>query len=111
MAYDEQLAGRIRDHLVGVPVVERKMFGGLAFLLGGHLGVSASGRGGMLVRVSPDDSEAALAEPGAAPMQMSNRPPMTGWIHVSPDVLDDEAVLEAWIDRGVGYAGSLPPKG
>ncbi len=111
MAYDEELAARIRDHLAGEPVVEKKMFGGLAFLLGGHLGVSASGRGGMLVRVSPADSDAVLEEPGAALMQMTNRPPMDGWIHVSPDVLDDDEVLERWVDRGVAYARSLPPKG
>ena len=111
MAYDEELAARIRDHLAGEPVVEKKMFGGLAFLLGGHLGVSASGRGGMLVRVSPADSDAVLEEPGAALMQMTNRPPMDGWIHVSPDVLDDDEVLERWVDRGVAHARSLPPKG
>jgi hypothetical protein len=110
MAYDEDLAARIRDHLTGEPVVEKKMFGGLAFLLGGHLSVSASGQGGMLVRVAPADSDALLEEPGAALMQMSNRPPMRGWLHIAPDVLDDEAVLESWVDRGVAYARSLPPK-
>ena len=110
MAYDEQLAARIRDHLTGEAVVEKKMFGGLAFLLGGHLGVSASGQGGMLVRVDPADSDTLLAEPGATLMQMSGRPPMDGWIRVAPEVLDDEAVLERWIDRGVAYARSLPPK-
>ena len=110
MAYDEQLAARIRDHLTGEPVVEKKMFGGLAFLLGGHLGVSASGQGGMLVRVDPADSDTLLAEPGATLMQMSGRPPMDGWIRVAPEVLDDEAVLERWIDRGVAHARSLPPK-
>ena len=110
MAYDEQLAARIRDHLVGEPVVEKKMFGGLAFLLGGHLSVSASGQGGMLVRVAPADSDALLAEPGATLMQMSGRPPMDGWIRVAPEVLADEAVLERWIDLGVAHARSLPPR-
>ncbi len=110
MAYDEHLADRIRDHLTGEPVVEKKMFGGLAFLLGGHLGVSASGQGGMLVRVAPAESDALLDEPGASLMQMSNRPPIDGWIHVAPEVLDDDAVLERWVDRGVSYARSLPPK-
>ncbi len=111
MAYDEQLAARIRGHLAGVLVVEKKMFGGLAFLLGGHLGVSASGRGGILVRVSPADSDAMVEEPGAALMQMTNRPPMDGWIHVDPEFLDDDEVLERWVDRGVAFARSLPPKG
>src|SRR3954447_6880708 len=110
MAYDEQLAVRIRDHLLGEPVVEKKMFGGLAFLRGGHLAVSASGQGGILVRVPPADSEALLDEPGASLMQMGSRAPMAGWIHVAPDVLDDDAVLERWVDRGVTFARSLPPK-
>ena len=110
MAYDEQLATRIRDRLAGEPVVEKKMFGGLAFLLGGHLSVSASGQGGLLVRVAPADSDALLDEPGAALMQMGTRPPMAGWIRVAPEVLDDDAVLERWVSRGVAYARSLPPK-
>src|SRR3954453_16960385 len=100
MADDERLAGRGRDHLTGEPVVEKKMFGGLAFLLAGHLSVSASGQGGLLVRVSPADSDALLAEPGAALMQMGNRPPMDGWIRVAPEVLDDDAVLARWVERG-----------
>ncbi len=110
VAYDEHLADRIRDHVAGEPVVERKMFGGLAFLLGGHLAVSASGRGGMLVRVAPADSDTVLEEPGAALMQMTNRPPMDGWIHVAPEVLGDDADLERWVDRGISFARSLPPK-
>ena len=96
---------------MGVPVIEKKMFGGLAFLLGGHLSVSASGRGGMLVRVAPADSDAMLEEPGAALMQMTNRPPMDGWIDVAPEVLGDDEVSERWVGRGVAFAQSLPPKG
>jgi hypothetical protein len=111
MAYDEALAARIREHVAGEPVVEKKMFGGLAFLLGGHLSVSASGRGGMLVRVAPADSDALLEEPGATLMEMSNRPPMDGWIRVAPEVLDDDTVLARWVDRGIAYASSLPPQG
>lgn len=111
MAYDEALATRIRGHLAGEPVVEKKMFGGLAFLLNGHLSVSASGQGGMLVRVAPADSDALLDEPGVSLMQMTNRPPMDGWLRVAPEALDDEAVLERWVERGVAYARSLPPKG
>ena len=110
MAYDEQLASRVRDHLVGEPVVEKKMFGGLAFLLGGHLCVSASGRGGLLVRVAPSDAGALLAEPGAEPMQMGRRAPMAGWILVAPEAVDDETALSRWVERGVAYARSLPPK-
>jgi TfoX/Sxy family transcriptional regulator of competence genes len=110
MAYDERLAGRVRDHLAGEPVEEKKMFGGLAFLLGGHMSVSASGQGGLLVRVAPADSDSLLAEPGAALMQMGNRAPMDGWIRVAPEMLDDDAVLARWVERGVAYARSLPPK-
>ena len=110
MAYDEELAARVRDHLAGEAVVETKMFGGLAFLVGGHMSVSASGQGGLLVRVAPADSDGVLAEPGAALMQMGNRPPMAGWIRVAPEVLDDDDVLARWVERGVAYARSLPPK-
>jgi hypothetical protein len=73
--------------------------------------VSASGQGGMLVRVAPADSDALLDEPGAALMQMGSRPPMDGWIRVAPEVLDDDEVLARWVERGVAYARSLPPKG
>ena len=110
MAYDELLADRIREHLAGEPVVEQKMFGGLAFLLGGHMSVSASGQGGLLVRVAPTDSDALLDEPGAALMQMGKRPPMDGWIRVAPEVLDDDEVLARWVERGIAFARSLPSK-
>jgi TfoX/Sxy family transcriptional regulator of competence genes len=111
MAYDETLAARIREHTSGEPVVEKKMFGGLAFLLGGHLSVSASGQGGLLVRVDPADSDAFLAEPGVTPMQMGNRAPMDGWLRVAPDAVADEPALARWVERGLAFARSLPPKG
>jgi TfoX/Sxy family transcriptional regulator of competence genes len=110
MAYDEVLAARIREHLAGEPVVERKMFGGLAFLLGGHMAVAASGRGGLMVRVEPAETDALLAEPGAAPMEMGGRGPMDGWLQVSADAVADEKSLERWVGRGVDYVRSLPPK-
>jgi TfoX/Sxy family transcriptional regulator of competence genes len=110
MAYDEELAERIRGVLGDRPVVEKKMFGGLAFLAGGHMSVSASGQGGLLVRVDPADSDDLLSEPGAALMQMGNRPPMAGWLRVAPQVVEDDAVLERWVERGLAYARSLPPK-
>ena len=110
MAYDQELAARIRAHVGDRPgLTEQKMFGGLAFLLGGHMAVAASGQGGLLVRVEPAQTEALLAEPGAAPMEMGGRGPMKGWLQVAPAVLDD-ATLRAWVDRGVRYAGTLPPK-
>ncbi|MBV9291810.1 MAG: TfoX/Sxy family protein [Frankiales bacterium] len=110
MAYDEDLADRIREMLSGRSVTEKKMFGGLAFLIGGNMSVAASGQGGLLVRVAPEESDALLNEPGAAEFAMSGRGPMKGWLRVGPEVLDDDDTLRAWVDRGVGYASSLPAK-
>jgi len=110
MAYDVELAERIREHLSGEPVTEKKMFGGLAFLLGGNMSVAASGQGGLMVRVDPNETEALLAEPGAAEFEMAGRGPMKGWLRVSPDVLGDDETLGAWVSRGVAYARTLPPK-
>jgi len=111
MAYDEALAARIREQVAGEPVVEKKMFGGLAFLLNGHMSVSASGQGGLLVRVDPADSDDLLTEPGVTLMQMGRRAPMPGWLRVDPGVLEDDATLERWVERGLAHARSLPPRG
>ena len=106
MAYDEELAARIRELVSGeAGVTEKKMFGGLAFLVGGNMAVSASGQGGLLVRVDPDESEALVASSDARPMEMRGRE-MPGWLRVDPP--DDE--LAAWVERGVAFARSLPPK-
>jgi TfoX/Sxy family transcriptional regulator of competence genes len=110
MAYDVELADRIRSLLPDEPVVEQKMFGGLAFLVGGNMSVAASGQGGLLVRVDPAQTDALLQEPGAEVFDMGGRGPMKGWLRVSEDVLDDETSLAAWVDRGIAYARSLPPK-
>ena len=110
MAYDEELAERIRGMLGDRPVTEKKMFGGLAFLVGGHMSVSASGRGGLLVHVDPARTPALLQEDGAEEFSMGGRGPMDGWLRVRPDALADDAVLQAWVERGVSYAASLPPK-
>ena len=110
MAYDEVLAGRIRELTAGEPVVEKKMFGGLAFLLGGHLAVAASGQGGLMVRVEPAQTEALLDEPGAAPMEMAGRAAMAGWLRVDAQAVDDDEALATWVQRGLDHAGSLPPK-
>ena len=106
MAYDEELAGRIRELVTGEPrLTEKRMFGGLAFLVGGNMAVAASGQGGLLVRVDPEESEALVASSDARPMEMRGRE-MAGWLRVDPP--DDE--LAAWVERGVAFARSLPPK-
>jgi TfoX/Sxy family transcriptional regulator of competence genes len=110
MAYDHELADRVRDLLAAELVVEKKMFGGLAFLIGGNMSVAASGQGGLMVRVDPSVTNELLAEPGAEEFNMGRRGPMKGWLRVSPDVLADEKTLDTWVTRGVTHARSLPPK-
>ncbi|MFL5860083.1 MAG: TfoX/Sxy family protein [Solirubrobacteraceae bacterium] len=110
MAYDEDLANRIRELIGAEPgVVEKKMFGGLAFLIGGHMSVSASGRGGLLLRVPPEDTDALLAKPHADLFEMRGRT-MEGWLRVEPEGVKTKRQLERWVQRGVSYARSLPPK-
>ncbi len=110
MAYDDDLAARIRALLSGAPgVAEKRMFGGLAFLVDGNLSVAASGRGGLMVRVDPDEAAALLAEPHARPFEMRGRA-VQGWLRVDEEGLRSEGQLEPWVTRGVAYARSLPPK-
>jgi hypothetical protein len=106
MAYDEDLANRIREELAGEPFVEKKMFGGLAFLIGGNMSVAASGQGGLLARVPADEYEAARSEPGVSDFVMRGRA-MRGWLRVKP--ADDD--IPRWVARGVAVAKALPPKG
>src|SRR5205085_7937669 len=111
MAYDEKLAARIRELVAGEKsVTEKKMFGGLAFLVGGHMAVAASGRGGMMVRVDPAESDALVAKTKARVVEMRGRD-MPGWLRVDTDDVKTKRQLEVWVARGVGYARSLPPKG
>ena len=110
MAYDEQLAERIRDLLAAEPdLTERKMFGGLAFLVAGHMAVAASSSGGLMVRVGPDDADALVARTPARPMEMKGRT-MTGWLLVDIDSLRRRAQLARWVERGVAFSRTLPPK-
>ena len=110
MAYDEELAERIRRLVGGGPdVTEKKMFGGLAFLVGGNMAVGASGQGGILVRVDPEETDALVASTNAEVMEMRGRS-MRGWLRVAEDDLRDEGELEQWVERGVAYARSLPAK-
>jgi TfoX/Sxy family transcriptional regulator of competence genes len=110
MAYDEDLAERIRE-LVGKErkLTEKKMFGGLAFLIGGNMAVAASSQGGLLVRVDPDEGDKLVAKGSAEPMEMRGRT-MTGWLRVESDKVTTKKALAAWVERGVSYAKSLPVK-
>ena len=110
MAYDEDLAGRIRDLVSSeAGLAEKKMFGGLAFLVGGNMAVAASGQGGLLVRVDPAESDRLVAETNARPMEMRGRE-MAGWLRVDSDDVRAPEALQTWVDLGVAYARSLPAK-
>jgi TfoX/Sxy family transcriptional regulator of competence genes len=110
MAYDDDLADRIRELLSEQPALtERRMFGGLAFLLGGHMAIAASGQGGALVRVDPEQSDRLVATTPAEEAVMRGRP-MQGWLRVAPEDLRTKRQLERWVTRSAAYASSLPPK-
>jgi TfoX/Sxy family transcriptional regulator of competence genes len=110
MAYDEDLANRLRELLADEDAVtEKKMFGGLAFLLRGNMSVSASRNGGLLARIDPDDTDAALARPHVTLMEMGGRT-MDGWITVAPEGLKTKRELAAWVKRSVAFVKTLPPK-
>jgi len=110
VAYDEQLAARIRE-LLGRErgLSEQKMFGGLAFLIGGNMAVAASGQGGLLVRVDPAESDALVASTNARLMEMRGRR-MPGWLRVDAADVSTKRALESWVKRGISYARSLPAK-
>ena len=110
MAYDEELADRIRVLLGDRPeLTEQKMFGGLAFLVGGNMAIAASGQGGILVRVDPAQSDELVSTTRAEPMVMRGRE-MAGWLRIDTADVADEAALGEWVALGATYAGSLPPK-
>ena len=110
MAYDEDLADRIRELLSEQPgVTEKKMFGGLAFLIGGNMAIAASGQGGALVRVDPGQADRLVETTRAVPAVMRGTP-MQGWLRVESDDLRTKRRLEKWVKLGSAYASSLPPK-
>jgi TfoX/Sxy family transcriptional regulator of competence genes len=110
VAYDEALAARIRDLVGGESdVTEKKMFGGLAFLVAGNMAVAASGQGGLLVRVDPAESDTLLGSTNARLMEMRGRE-MQGWIRVDAGDVRTDRQLASWVDRGTAYARSLPAK-
>jgi TfoX/Sxy family transcriptional regulator of competence genes len=109
MAYDGELADRLRALLEGEEhLTEKRMFGGLAFLLDGHMALAANSRGELMVRIHPSRADDLLARPGVRPMVMRGKP-MSGWLDVDATTIDD-ATLQGWVDEGVSYVRSLPPK-
>ena len=110
LAYDDALAARVRDELAGEEgLTERRMFGGLAFLVHGHMAVVVSGRDGLMLRCPPEETDTLLAEPGAGPMVMRGKE-LRGWLRVEPDALDDDDALARWVAVGRDHARTLPPK-
>src|SRR3954451_644216 len=109
MAYDEDLANRIRELVADEKVTEKKMFGGLAFLIGGNMAIAASGQGGLMVRCNPDETEALLKKPHARTFEMRGRS-MNGWLRVDDEGVRTMKQLKPWVKVGVTYAHSLPAK-
>ena len=110
MAYDEELADRIRSLVAGEPdLSEKKMFGGLSFLIGGNMAVAASGQGGVLVRADPAQSDELVASTQAYLMEMRGRQ-MQGWLRVDADDVRADVELARWVELGTAYARSLPAK-
>jgi TfoX N-terminal domain len=110
MAYNEELAARIRELLGDEPgLEEKKMFGGLAFLIGGNMAIAASGQGGVLVRTDPDESDALVEATDADLFEMRGRS-MKGWLRVAPEHLGSNDELARWVEIGSAYARSLPRK-
>jgi TfoX/Sxy family transcriptional regulator of competence genes len=110
VAYDEDLAERVRELIAGdQDVTEQRMFGGLAFLVGGRMSVAASGQGGLMVHVDPADTDALVTKPHARRFEMRGRP-LDGWVRVDAEGVRTKRQLEPWVRRGVAYARSLPTK-
>ncbi len=111
MAYDEELAWRIRAALGGLDAAatEKKMFGGLAFLVNGNMAVAASGQGGLLLRVPPEQTETLVAEAHVERFSMRGRE-MDGWLHIAPQAAEGDEALRRWVAIGADYARALPPK-
>lgn len=109
MAYDEELANRIRTALSEVEYTEKTMFGGLGFMVGGNMAVAAGSNGGMMLRVDPARSDALVEAPGVEKMVMRGRA-MDGWLDIAPAAVAGDDDLARWVGVGVTYAKSLPPK-
>jgi TfoX/Sxy family transcriptional regulator of competence genes len=111
MAYDEQLAERVRELISARPgVVERKMFGGLGWMVGGNMAVGVMSTGGLIVRIEPEEAESALRDAHVHEFGREGAKPMKGFIVVEPEGIEDEAALARWVDVGAQRAASMPPK-
>jgi TfoX/Sxy family transcriptional regulator of competence genes len=111
MAYDEKTAERVRELMSSRPdVAERKMMGGLCFMVRGHMCCSVSGRGGLMVRVGVEAQDATLREPHVQPLEMAGRT-MAGFVRVAPEGYQTEAALKAWVNRALNFVATLPAKG
>jgi TfoX/Sxy family transcriptional regulator of competence genes len=109
MAYDDILAGRVRRQLSSLDgVVERKMFGGLAYLINGNMSVGIQ-RDDLIARIDPTSAEDLLGRPGARPFDLTGRP-MKGWLLVDASAIESDVALNEWVHLGESYARSLPPK-
>jgi len=110
MAYDQQLAQRLREYLDGeLGLTEKRMFGGLAFLVNGNMAISASGQGGLMVRVEPGQTEKLVDDQHARRFVMRGRE-MDGWLHVDTEAVHTDDELARWVSCGVNFARTLPPK-
>ena len=109
MAYDDALAGRIRELLGTRATEEKKIFGGLAFMIGGNMAIAASSNGGIIVRVDPARGPELAATTDADLMEMRGKT-MAGWLRIASEDVADDSELTTWVERGAAYAASLPPK-
>ena len=110
MAYDEELAFRVRAMLDDASgVTEKAMFGGLAFMLNGNMAMAVSGRGGLMARLTSEAADALLGEPGVTPFEMRGKP-IAGWLRVDAEAVEEDSELRDWVERCAAFAASLPPK-
>jgi len=110
MAYDEKLGNRVRAHVEHEPgLTEKRMFGGLAVMINGHMAVSVGSKGGLLLRVNPTETESLVSEPHVGRFVMRNRE-MNGWLRVDPPAFPTDEELHRWVRIGVNCARSRPPK-
>jgi TfoX/Sxy family transcriptional regulator of competence genes len=111
MAYDEQLAERVRDLVAPRDgVTEKKMFGGIGWMLNGNMAVGVMSKGGLLVRIDPDETEMLIAQPHVTTFGRDGAKPMKGFVIVDAVTIEDDATLADWVDRGAARASALPPK-